>query len=33
VPWKQQQNIDNQDKKGNIVYDSYLTNIKLEEFR
>jgi len=33
VPWKQQQNIDNTDKKGNIIYDSYLTNIKLEEFR
>jgi len=33
IPWKQQQNIDNQDKKGNIVYDSYLANIKLEEFR
>lgn len=33
IPWKQQQNIDNQDKKGNIVYDSYLANIPVEEFR
>jgi hypothetical protein len=33
VPWKNQQNIDVANKKGNIIYDSYLDKVPCNEFR